>query len=103
MHTKNLKGACVLPGFIEPHLYLLLTALAKRFLVHFSPLQVDSCDAAESPVEEKLANVKDADPWVAGYGWDPSRVPRHYDPNIDLLNTWSKSTIDGKQVSVPFF
>jgi len=32
--TVDRQGRCVLPGFIEPHLYLILTALADNYLYH---------------------------------------------------------------------
>ena len=100
---KDLEGRCVLPGFIEPHLHLLLTALAKGYLVNFSPVQVETLEAAKKLVMEKVANVKDEKAWVAGYGWNPSRVEGHSDLNIDLLDKWSETIINGKQVHIPIF
>ena len=35
VHVIELAGKCLLPGFIEPHIHLLLTALAKGILVDF--------------------------------------------------------------------
>ena len=101
VHVRELAGKCILPGFIEPHLHLLLTALVRKFLVDFSPLKVSSLDTAESLVKETVANIKDLDYWVAGFGWDPSRVAHHCDLNIDLLDAWSWTTINHEQVSVP--
>ena len=48
-----------------------------------------------------MTNIKDLDSWVAGYGWDPSRVAQHCDLDIDLLDAWSWTTINNKRVSVP--
>ena len=56
---------------------------------------------AGSLVKETMANIKDLDSWVAGYGWDPSPVAQHCDLDIDLLDAWSWTTINDEQVSVP--
>ena len=56
---------------------------------------------AGSLVKETMANIKEIDSWVAGYGWDPSPVAQHCDLDIDLLDAWSWTTINDEQVSVP--
>ena len=61
VHVRELAGQCILPGYIEPHIHLLLTALARGFLVDFSPSQVPSLDIAEPLVKETVANIKDLD------------------------------------------
>ena len=48
VHIKYLKGNCLLPGLIESHLHVLGTALAKGYLIDFSPLQIESRAEAEA-------------------------------------------------------
>ncbi|KAL2042480.1 hypothetical protein N7G274_004973 [Stereocaulon virgatum] len=103
VHIKYLKGNCLLPGFIEPHLHVLLAALAKGSFIDFSPLQVKSRAEAEAVIREQVANIKDEASWVAGFGWDPSRVAQHCDLTIDLLHAWSERMTNGGTVHVPVF
>jgi predicted amidohydrolase YtcJ len=75
-HVVDLQGKCVLPGFIEPHLHLALTALADHWLLDVS---VRTKEEALTKIRDKAEGLPEKTPdgkwwWVAGYGYDPSRV-----------------------------
>ncbi|KAG8806403.1 hypothetical protein FRC17_005036, partial [Serendipita sp. 399] len=94
---QDLKGRCILPGFVEPHLHLILSALANEFLANFSPPRIGgsgigTLDEAEKLVKDIAGDSKHKgkpEVWVAGYGYDPSRVENHPDLTRDLLDKWS--------------
>ncbi|KAG8767172.1 hypothetical protein FRC16_007462, partial [Serendipita sp. 398] len=93
----DLKGKCILPGFVEPHLHLILSALAERFLGNFSPPRLGNDGIGRLEEAKKLVETISGDPehrgnpelWVAGYGYDPSRVEDHPDLVRDYLDAWS--------------
>ena len=88
--VTDIQSGCVLPGFIEPHLHLVLTALANNFMVKLSPLQVNTREKAIERIRhcvEKATN----DQWVFGYGYDPSRVEKHLEFDRDTLDKISST------------
>ncbi|CAK7262598.1 hypothetical protein SEPCBS57363_000148 [Sporothrix epigloea] len=91
----------IAPGFIDPHVHLLMTALtadSRRFVNLTFPgvrTQQDALDKLQEAVAQRRAesvgNVDTAptDPkvqWLAGYGFDPSLVNGHPDLTKDLLD-----------------
>jgi predicted amidohydrolase YtcJ len=66
----DLRGRALLPGFVEPHLHLLPTAIARTFL-DVSPFTIATFAAAK---EKLSAAVGEASPgaWVVASGYDPS-------------------------------
>lgn len=84
----DLQGRCVLPGFIEPHLHLIMTALADNYLLKLSPNDgVTTLEIAKEKIEHAIKPDID---WIAGYGYDPSRVTDHLELNIDILDGINK-------------
>ncbi|HUN78130.1 MAG TPA: amidohydrolase [Solirubrobacteraceae bacterium] len=77
----DLDGRTILPGFVEPHLHVLMSALAAHWWLDVTPLVLPS-------KERVLAAVRDAAAqggrggWVVGFGYDPSRLPPDY-PELD--------------------
>ncbi|KAG8988992.1 hypothetical protein FRB94_001794 [Tulasnella sp. JGI-2019a] len=67
----NLKGHCILPGFVEPHLHLLLSALTIKFFVNLQPSTTTSRECAIQKLTDAASKTK-ADRWVAAFGYDPS-------------------------------
>ena len=106
VYTGSLKGAqepaesgativeqgdqCLLPGFIEPHLHLILTALAENYLLNLSPLKVTTLDCAKNIIKNAVPDKLHGH-WVAGYGYDPSRVDNHPDLTVDILDGINKT------------
>ncbi|ERS97626.1 hypothetical protein HMPREF1624_05797 [Sporothrix schenckii ATCC 58251] len=90
----------ITPGFIDPHVHLLMTALMtdeKRFVDLTFPgvrtqqdaldklrhaVAATAADASADANKEKKTQVQ----WLAGYGFDPSLVAEHPDLTIDLLD-----------------
>lgn len=89
----DLDGRSLSPGFIEPHLHLIMTALADYFLLNLSPLNGvntshDAIDRIKDQVNRNL--ILGGTKWVAGYGYDPSRLQDHRDLTRDRLDGISK-------------
>lgn len=96
----DLKGQCILPGFVEPHLHLFLSALTIDFLVPMLPWKVTTLDAAlrilKEAVEKAEKKPSTSTPkWVAAYGYDPSLVQGHEELDAKIL--------DGVSTSVAIF
>jgi predicted amidohydrolase YtcJ len=73
----NLKGHCVLPGFVEPHIHLLLTAITKN---HYIDISAQVCPTTEDVLKRIQRAVDQKDfrgEWVACFGYDPSRLEGH--------------------------
>lgn len=83
--TLDLQGRCLLPGFIEPHLHLIMTALADNYLLCLSPINVTTLDEAKKIIAGAIPDKLIGD-WVAGYGYDPSRVRDHPHLTVDILD-----------------
>lgn len=81
----DLEGKCLLPGFVEPHLHLGLTALIGNLFVNLSPLLITTVDEAISTLKAKISGIPPGG-WLAGYGYDPSRVTGHIELTADLLD-----------------
>ena len=99
--TIDLNRRSLLPGFIEPHLHLIITALADHFLLKLSPFNgVNTIDDAIRIIKRQVESnlILGGTSWVAGYGYDPSRVrgngkyPNHPDLTKDILDGISKET-----------
>ena len=69
------KGQTIVPGFINPHLHLLFTALAldHESILNFSPSIVKRINNAHIIVQGALAKKKLGE-WVVGFGYDPFLV-----------------------------
>lgn len=93
----DLKGQqCILPGFVEPHLHLFLSALTVDFLIPMPPWKITTLDAAvcllKEAVEKVQKNPSTSTPkWVAAYGYDPSLVQGHKELNAKILDGVSTS------------
>lgn len=96
----------ITPGFIDPHVHLLMTALTadKKLFVDLTfpgvRTQQDALDKLRDAVAERSAaaaasQAASADgsekkvQWLAGFGIDPSLVGGHPDLTIDLLDDLS--------------
>jgi len=87
----DLKGRTVMPGFVEPHVHISLTAMTNNIVVNLSnfTLPYDTLDT----ILTKLRAAKKALPeksWIVGFGVDPSRTsPPMAELTADLLDTVS--------------
>lgn len=84
----NLKGRTLMPGFVEPHLHITITAFLENIALNLSnfTLPYDTIDS----ILEKIRVYKEkipADAWIIGFGVDPSRTtPLMAELNADLLD-----------------
>lgn len=81
----DLKGRCILPGFVEPHLHLMLTALTIEFFVNLQPSRITSRKCAIEILTEAARKATPGS-WVAAFGYDPSRIAGHEELTADLLD-----------------
>lgn len=67
----------LMPGFIDPHMHLLLTTLNRipDFIEDFSYTEIQTRKAALDKVKEKSLEDK----WLMGFGYDPSLMEDHHD------------------------
>ncbi len=73
----ELDGRAVLPGFVEPHVHLIFTALTQSLCVDTSPIAAPTKDAALAALREACEQAPRGE-WVVGFGFDPSRLfPDH--------------------------
>ena len=76
---RDLGSRCVVPGFVEPHLHIILSGMLNGYLDNFDPLyicqQPDGGPAFDDAVKyiSSMANKLQPDAWLLGYGFDPSR------------------------------
>ena len=87
--TIDLASRCIVPGFIEPHVHLILTALTRHFYLDLSPLSTTTRDSALDKIKERADQTTGSD-WVAGFGYDPSRVEGHEELDRDCLDKASR-------------
>ncbi|KAK6333790.1 hypothetical protein TWF730_003973 [Orbilia blumenaviensis] len=70
---RDLKNQIILPGFVEPHLHILLSALLKGYFLDISPLRAPTFESAMSQLRAELKTLKPGE-WLVAYGYDPSRL-----------------------------
>ncbi len=80
----DLEGRAVLPGFVEPHLHVLMSALAAHWWLDVTPLALPSKERVLAAVREE-ARRGGREGWVVGFGYDPSRMPPDY-PELDATD-----------------
>jgi predicted amidohydrolase YtcJ len=77
----DLEGRAVLPGFVEPHVHVLMSALAAHWWLDLTPLALPSKEQVLATVRAGAA-AGGRDGWVVGFGYDPARLPPDY-PELD--------------------
>jgi predicted amidohydrolase YtcJ len=83
------EGQAIVPGFIDPHLHLLFTALVNHeSILNFSPSVVKTIADARAVVEGVLAKKQPGE-WVVGFGYDPSLVQDHPNLTLNIINAWA--------------
>jgi predicted amidohydrolase YtcJ len=84
----NLNGRTLMPGFVEPHLHISLTAMTENVALDLSnfTLPYDSINTILEKLRTQKAKVPDS-AWIVGFGVDPSRTtPFMAELNADLLD-----------------
>ena len=81
----DLKGATVIPGFVDAHFHLI--NLGKQL----DTLQLKNCGSSSeiaNLVLDKSRSLTSTD-WIIGFGWDHSRWQENKFPNSNILNDLS--------------
>jgi predicted amidohydrolase YtcJ len=80
----DLEGRAVLPGFVEPHVHVLMSALAAHWWLDVSPLTLPDKARVLAAVHDSAARGG-REGWVVGFGYDPSRLAPDY-PELDAAD-----------------
>jgi predicted amidohydrolase YtcJ len=75
--VRDLQSQCIVPGFVEPHLRVILSAMLKGFLINCDPLNREINGTLDGTIKFIRSNIKNLkrNQWFLGYGYDPSRLP----------------------------
>ncbi len=92
-HVIDLKGATVLPGFVEPHMHFLYSTCDALML----KVTVDVCPTLDAVVAalKKAAAQKQPGQWLYAFGFDNSLMPPYRPLSI--------ADLDGVSTTVPVF
>jgi predicted amidohydrolase YtcJ len=88
----DLKGQTLMPGFVEPHVHILITAVFEGLGLNLSNFTLPY-DTKETLIQKMKAALKDvpAGGWLFGFGVDPSRTtPFMAELTANDLDTVSK-------------
>jgi len=93
----DLKGQTLMPGFVEPHIHIIGTAMSEVLGLNLSnfTLPYDTLDTLVAKMRAHLKTVP-AGGWLFGFGVDPSRTT----PFMAELNA---DTLDKVSTTVPIF
>ena len=78
----DLKGATVIPGFIDAHFHL------GNFGKQLDTLQIKDCQSSAIIAEKVLEKSRNigADDWIIGFGWDHTKWGNSNFPESKILN-----------------
>ena len=71
----DLQGQTLMPGFVEPHIHIVMTAMTEVLwlnLSNFTP-QYDTLDSLSQKLKERLKTLPKGQ-WLGAFGVDPSRT-----------------------------
>ena len=88
----NLNGRTLMPGFVEPHVHIVLTSMVEGLWLDLSnfTLPYDTIESLSAKLRTALKQVPPGG-WLAGFGVDPSRTsPFMAELTIEVLDQISK-------------
>lgn len=93
----DLQGQTLMPGFVEPHVHIIGTAMAEVLGLNLSNfnLPYDTLDSLSAKMKAALSSIPPGG-WLFGFGVDPSRT----DPFMTELNA---DVLDKVSTTVPIF
>lgn len=93
----DLKGQTLMPGFVEPHVHLIVTSLFEDLWVNLSnfSLPYDTIDTISQKLRAQLKNVPPGG-WLTGFGVDPSRT-------TPFMAELTAADLDKVSTEVPIF
>ena len=71
----DLKGQALMPGFVEPHVHIIVTSMFENLWLNLSnfTLPYDTLETISEKLKAELKNVPPGG-WLTGFGVDPSRT-----------------------------
>lgn len=84
----DLKGQALMPGFVEPHVHIIVTSMFENLWLNLSnfTLPYDTLETISEKLKAELKNVPPGG-WLTGFGVDPSRTsPFMAELNADVLD-----------------
>ena len=84
----DLKGQTLMPGFVEPHIHILMTAITEEMWLNLSNFsaQYDTLEALSQKLKANLKSLPKGQ-WLAAFGVDPSRTfPFMAELTADILD-----------------
>ena len=84
----NLGGQTLMPGFIDPHVHLLVTAMQQNFWLDLSNFSAnyDTIDSLSAKLRDRLKTLPTGQ-WLMAFGVDPSRtIPFMAELTADVLD-----------------
>ena len=84
----DLKGQTLMPGFVEPHVHIIVTSMFENLWLNLSnfTLPYDTLETISEKLKAELKNVPPGG-WLTGFGVDPSRTsPFMAELNADVLD-----------------
>ncbi len=88
----DLRGQTLMPGFVEPHVHIVLTAMVEGLWLDLSNFSLPY-DTIETLSEKLRVALKSVPPggWLAGFGVDPSRTsPFMAELTLEVLDKVSR-------------
>ncbi|KAF2153443.1 hypothetical protein K461DRAFT_312820 [Myriangium duriaei CBS 260.36] len=83
---RDLGSQCVMPGFVEPHLHLLSTALITGSdVTNMWYEKVKNKNQAIQAIKDAVAKVNHGD-WIVAFGYDPSLTDDHVQLTLDITD-----------------
>lgn len=101
------EGQTLLPGFIEPHMHIVSTAMMLEAWNDFGPFDGQYLQKEYDPtwLKDKIASAKESisrNFWILGHSVDPSLMPfKVIDDDLNELQDFNIDTVDGLENSVP--
>jgi predicted amidohydrolase YtcJ len=90
--VMNLNGRTLMPGFVEPHVHIVLTSMVEGLWLDLSnfTLPYDTVETLSTKLRTALKKVPPGG-WLAGFGVDPSRTsPFMAELTLEVLDQVSK-------------
>jgi predicted amidohydrolase YtcJ len=90
--VMNLNGRTLMPGFVEPHVHIVLTSMVEGLWLDLSnfTLPYDTVETLSAKLRAALKQVPPGG-WLAGFGVDPSRTsPFMAELTLEVLDQVSK-------------
>jgi len=90
--VMNLNGRTLMPGFVEPHVHVVLTSMVEGLWLDLSnfTLPYDTVETLSAKLRTALKKVPPGG-WLAGFGVDPSRTsPFMAELTLEVLDQVSK-------------